>query len=174
MLKNVGTIRLIDPSAGGKCASIEQQVSWNQQGQAGMSPTVTPLAVGNANCPAGGAAITDAANSTAYVCSGKDGADFDGSFTSPNGQSKLNVDDTGIKLEATTVEVKGSATATVQGQGLLALKGGLVQINGPGGCAPGARVGDQVVTSLPGADVFPGGLFFGNILSGSPTVFVCG
>jgi hypothetical protein len=184
MLKGVGTIRLIDPSVGGKCASIEQQVSWNQQGQAGVSPTVTQLAAHDANCPAGGAAITDAAGSTAYVCSGKDGqdgqdgqdgADFAGSFTSPNGQSKLNVDDTGIKLEATTVQVKGSATTTVEGQGQLALKGGLVQINGPGGCLPAARIGDTVQTFIPAAvQVFPGGLFFGTILTGSPTVCIGG
>ncbi len=40
MLKNVGTIRLIDPSLPASnlmshCSSLETQVSWNQQGQAG-------------------------------------------------------------------------------------------------------------------------------------------
>src|SRR5207248_7738716 len=71
MLKNVGTIRLIDPSLGsstllGHCTSLESQLTWNQQGQRGLpgvAPTLTQLAAGNANCLTGGAAITDAAGS---------------------------------------------------------------------------------------------------------------
>jgi hypothetical protein len=40
MLKNVGTVRLIDPSLGnpslmGRCTALETQISWNQQGQKG-------------------------------------------------------------------------------------------------------------------------------------------
>jgi hypothetical protein len=55
---------------------------WNQQGQPGtngtngtngVSPQVTPLPEGDANCPAGGAALTDASGTTAYICSGADG-----------------------------------------------------------------------------------------------------
>src|SRR5436305_9484038 len=70
MLKNVGTIRLIDPSLGagtllGHCTSLESQLTWNQRGQQGVpggSPTVTQLAANDPNCgTAGGAAITDAA-----------------------------------------------------------------------------------------------------------------
>jgi len=88
MLKNFGTIRLIDPALGsgsllGKCSSLETQISWNQKGQAGVSPTVSQLAAGDANCPAGGAAITDAAGSTAYVCSGEDGQDGRTARTAP-------------------------------------------------------------------------------------------
>ncbi|MGZ6637135.1 MAG: hypothetical protein ACXVII_30010, partial [Solirubrobacteraceae bacterium] len=42
VLKNVGTIRLIDPSLPssnlmGHCTSLETQISWNQQGQAGAA-----------------------------------------------------------------------------------------------------------------------------------------
>ncbi len=70
-------------------------------GPQGVSPTVAPLAVGDRHCPAGGAAITDAAGSTAYVCSGTDGADgapFSGSFTSPNGLYSINVTDAGVTV----------------------------------------------------------------------------
>lgn len=72
-----------------------------EPGAAGVSPTVTQLASGDANCPAGGAAITDAGGSTAYVCSGQDGQDgqpFSGTFTSANGQYSINVSDTGITI----------------------------------------------------------------------------
>jgi hypothetical protein len=57
-------------------------------GANGVSPTVAQLTAGDPNCPAGGAAITDAPGSTAYVCSGEKGADgtdadpFSGTFTS--------------------------------------------------------------------------------------------
>ena len=93
MLNKVGTIRLIDPSLGnsslmGHCVAPETQISWHQQGQKGepgvpgkngtngtngVSPTVAQLAAGDPHCGAGGAAITDAAGSTAYVCSGQTG-----------------------------------------------------------------------------------------------------
>jgi Bacteriophage T4 gp5 C-terminal trimerisation domain len=118
MLNKVGTIRLIDPSLGsasamGHCTSVETKISWHQQGQKGdpgvpgpagkdgtngVSPTVAQLASGDPHCAAGGAAITDAAGTTAYVCSGQDGKDFAGTFTSPNGQYSLKVDDTGIQI----------------------------------------------------------------------------
>ncbi len=39
-------------------------------GTNGVSPTVTALAAGNANCPGGGDAITDASGKTTYVCNG--------------------------------------------------------------------------------------------------------
>ncbi len=74
-------------------------------GAPGVSPTVKQLTAGDRNCPAGGAAITDASGSTAYVCSGADGksgADgqpFSGTFTSPNGQYSISVTDTGITIK---------------------------------------------------------------------------
>jgi len=183
MLKNVGTIRLIDPALGtgtllGKCSSLEQQISWNQQGQAGASPTVSQLGIGEGGCATGGAAITDAAGTTVSVCNGlngQDGADFDGSFTSPNGQFKLNVDDTAVKLESPTGKLTLGATETeLKSAATLALKGAIVQINGPG-CAQAARMGDLVQTNIPGSGMgFPGGAFFGNILVGSPTVCIGG
>ena len=119
MLKNVGTVRLIDKSLPtsnlmSRCNPVlEAEVSWNQQGQqglqgiqgppgtAGASPTVAQLTAGDPNCLAGGAAITDAAGSTAYVCSGQDGLDgepFSGTFTSPNGEYSISVTNAGITL----------------------------------------------------------------------------
>jgi hypothetical protein len=116
VLKGVGTIRLIDTSLSGnsllgRCSSLETQVTWNQKGQAGpagpagaagQSPTVAQLASGDANCPAGGAAITGANGSTAYVCNGTNGANgqpFSGTFTSPNGEYSISVADTGITIQ---------------------------------------------------------------------------
>lgn len=118
MLNKVGTIRLIDPSLGnsslmGHCVGPETQISWHQQGQKGdpgvpgqpgkdgmngVSPTVAQLPPADSHCPAGGAAITDAAGTTAYVCSGQNGKDFSGAFTSPNGQFSLKVADTEVKI----------------------------------------------------------------------------
>ena len=84
MLKNVGTVRLIDSSLPSSnlmshCTALETQITWNQQGQKGdpgtpgatgkagadgangTSPRVTQLPLLDSHCPAGGAAITDAA-----------------------------------------------------------------------------------------------------------------
>ena len=139
MLNKVGTIRLIDPALGnsslmGHCVAAETQISWHQQGQKGdpgipgtngtngASPTVAQLAAGDSHCVAGGAAITDAAGSTAYVCSGQDGKDgqsFAGTFTSPNGQFSLKVADAGVVITGPGtsitlgVDVRGTGTVTV-------------------------------------------------------------
>jgi hypothetical protein len=70
-LNALGTIRLIDPSGPSSswlshCTAFETQVSWGQKGPKGdtgaaglngtngangISPTVTPLTVGDVNCP---------------------------------------------------------------------------------------------------------------------------
>jgi hypothetical protein len=117
-LNGVGTIRLIDPSGPSTsllshCTSFETQITWNQKGQKGdagppgqngVSPTVAQLSANDSHCPAGGAAITDAAGTTAYVCSGqngqngKDGQSFAGSFTSPDGNFSLTVDNGGVEI----------------------------------------------------------------------------
>ena len=57
------------------CTSFETQITWNQKGQNGVSPTVAQLSPGDSHCPAGGAAITDGAGTTAYVCSGQNGSE---------------------------------------------------------------------------------------------------
>jgi hypothetical protein len=92
------------------CPKGYSSLPWNEQGVPGapgadgadgVSPTVAQLSPGDTNCPAGGAAITDANGTAAYVCSGEDGADgepFSGTFTSPNGQYSLTVSDSGITI----------------------------------------------------------------------------
>jgi hypothetical protein len=157
MLKNVGTIRLIDPSLGssslmGHCTSLETQISWNQQGvpgKDGVSPTVAQLAAGDSHCAAGGAAITDASGNTAYVCNP--------SLTSPDGNYSISVGNDGILLNGTSnpgvhlllnangLEIKSNtqlkieagtngtlrfgADGKVEASGVLTLKGAMVNIN---------------------------------------------
>src|SRR6185312_8602849 len=77
MLNKVGTVRLIDPSLAASnlmshCTSAETRFTFNQRGQQGLP--------GLPGAP------------------GKDGQPFSGSFTSPNGQFSITVDDDGIKL----------------------------------------------------------------------------
>ena len=168
MLKNVGTVRLIDPTLPASnlmshCTALETQISWNQQGQKGepgapglagkngtdgangTSPSVTQLPVGDSNCPSGGAAITDAWQSKAYVCSGQNGRDgtdgqsFTGSFTSPNGTFSINVSDTGITLSraggpsivitANDINVHSTGTAEIESSSTMTIRGSAVNIN---------------------------------------------
>ena len=99
MLKNVGTIPLIDPSLSSSsllshCASLEAQLSWNQKGQpsaaglpgpAGTAGPAGPAGkdgagvngtaeAAGANCAAGGVQLATA-NGVTYVCDGKNGRD---------------------------------------------------------------------------------------------------
>ncbi len=132
-LNGVGTIRLIDPSGPSTsllshCAAFETQITWNQKGQKGeagapgqngVSPTVAQLSAGDSHCPAGGAAITDAAGTPAYVCSGQNGADgqsFAGTFTSPNGQFSLSVANDGVDIvgPGTSISIDGNGGVTVK------------------------------------------------------------
>ncbi|HZR95857.1 MAG TPA: collagen-like protein [Gaiellaceae bacterium] len=124
-LNVTGTIRLIDPSLGtstllGHCVAGETQVTWNQHGQRGLPGATGPQGAAGAtgpqgpkgnpgvdgqsvtkadaggNCANGGVALT-AANGTAYVCNGADGApgaglsklgDLNGlACTDPNGNA---------------------------------------------------------------------------------------
>ena len=150
--KTSGQLRVVEDAA--ECGTQETALPLNQQGPPGapgadgadgVSPTVTPLAAGDANCPAGGAAITDAAGSTAYVCSGEDGADgdpFSGTFTSPNGEYSLSVTDAGVTMShganvhvrvagddvfvrGMDVELRGDLDATVRGGLNATLEGGV-------------------------------------------------
>ena len=96
-----------------------------EDGEDGTGPTVAQLATGDATCPAGGAAITDAAGSTAYVCSGQNGEDgadgepFAGTFTSPNGQYSISVTDAGITLARA-----GGSVIQLSGNDILAQSAG--------------------------------------------------
>lgn len=136
MLTKVGTIRLIDPSLGsssllGHCTALETQIGWNQQGKNGLdgvSPTVAQLSPGDSRCPAGGAAITDARGSTAYVCSGqngKDGQPFAGTFTSPNGEFSLSIADGGVQIVGpdSKISLPGSGGVTVTSTGIVSITG---------------------------------------------------
>lgn len=109
-----GVLRVIDTARGQAChPSFETPISWSQAGPQGppgadgadgadgASPTVAQLSPGDPDCPTGGAAITDAAGSRAYVCSGADGTDgepFAGTFTSPNGEYSITVTDAGVTI----------------------------------------------------------------------------
>jgi hypothetical protein len=101
---NGGNLKVVDELP---CPKGWTSLPWNQEGPKGdpgtdgLSPTVTQLRPGDANCPTGGAALEDASGSTAYVCNGPTGADgqsFAGTFTSPNGEYSITVSDTGITL----------------------------------------------------------------------------
>ena len=111
MLKGIGTIRIIDPEKQRCSAALETEITFNQKGQDGVngaSPTVAQVGPG-ADCANGGAAITDAAGHTAFVCNGQNGQNgqpFAGTFTSPNGQYSLTVADTGITIAHGTDTIK--------------------------------------------------------------------
>ena len=137
--KSNGGLRLIDTAEGQTCHSrTEVPISWNQvgpQGDPGVSPTVSQLGQGDPNCPAGGAALTDASGSTAFVCNGQAGV-FAGTFTSPNGEYSISVTNTGITLahgassvrivgNDVTVDAAGNLTLRTNGNGLLRAEGEL-------------------------------------------------
>jgi hypothetical protein len=110
-----GVVRVIDLAKREKCVTgLELPLSWNQQGQKGDpgtpggSPAVVQLEANDANCPAGGAAITDAAGHTAYVCSAQP---FSGTFTSPSGEYAISVTDAGITMSRGT-----TAAVSITGQ----------------------------------------------------------
>jgi hypothetical protein len=96
MLRNVGTVRLIDTSLPSSnlmshCTSLETRVTWNQEGQPGAQglpgakgadgapgkdgedgQNVTQAPADSSACPTGGVTLT-AANGTANVCNGERG-----------------------------------------------------------------------------------------------------
>jgi hypothetical protein len=110
MLKNVGTIRLIDPSLPSgnlmsRCTSLETQVSWNQNGLPG------PAGPTGAKGDKGDAGLQ-----------GPPGV-FTGTLTSPNGAYSISVTDAGIALRApgatarlvgNDITLNSSSSTTVQ------------------------------------------------------------
>jgi hypothetical protein len=80
-----------------------------QDGDDGVGVTSQALAPGDdAACPNGGSKFTSA-NGVSYACSGsngQDGQDFSGTFTSPNGQYKLVVNDTTARLDGPLASVQ--------------------------------------------------------------------
>jgi hypothetical protein len=214
MLKNVGTVRLIDKSLPpgnlmSRCKpALEVEISWNQQGppglpgapggegdagEDGVSPTVAQIGPGDPNCPTGGASITDAAGSVAYVCSGRDGTDgepFAGTFESPNGQYVLSVTDAGIRLAngpGTRIDIaadeidiraredvdiradmnanlQAGLNANVEADAITDLRGTVVRANAGSSCRPVARIVDTVLVNPATGE--------GAITSGSGTVCI--
>jgi hypothetical protein len=188
-----GIVRVIDTAKNERCVNaLEVPLTWSQRGPQGVpgapgptgapgvGPTVVQLAAGDPACPAGGAAITDAEGSTAYACSGSDGADgtdgapFDGTFTSANGRYSISVTDTGIALASDGVTVAEIA------DGDLAVGAGTIVVSATTGIdvtsaqdvavtvgrdltasvgrnASGAIGGDLVVAVSEGASVSAGG-----------------
>jgi hypothetical protein len=209
-----GQVVLLTPSSP-QCPKKYQPIQWNVTGPQGLpgtdgtngtngtngiSPTVTQLASGNAHCPAGGAAITDASNTTAYVCGG---TPFSGTFTAgdysisvtssgvtlagPQSEkitltgSGINVDGgagtvkakstTGVTFESASTMSLKSVSTKVEGTAVLDLAGALTRLGG--GCRPVARLGDPITGQ---ATVFAApstAVVTGNITSGSATVLTC-
>lgn len=128
MLKNVGTIRIIDPERQRCSASLEIEITFNKQG-----PTGNPGPTGPPGPP--GQSGRDGMD-------GKDGAPFSGTFTSPNGEYSLSVTDAGIvlagagstiNLTSAGVAVQSSRDLTLQsGFALVAQAGTGVSIAGNG------------------------------------------
>jgi hypothetical protein len=176
MLKNVGTVRLIDPSLPpsnlmSHCSVLETPVTWNQQGpqglpgangapgQNGQDGQSVVMGDAGANCANGGVSLT-VGSDTRYVCNGANGADgqdgvFTGHFESPNGQYKLDVTDTSITLHGPNARVDlTNGGIAVRSGTLLTLEGGTIaDVRGGAGIhlngcdAPVARQGDQVVVN---------------------------
>jgi hypothetical protein len=137
-----GQLRAVDSAA--SCRNNELPTQWNvagapgARGPAGTSPTVSQVAPGTGGCANGGAAITDSAGATAYVCSGlngQDGADgesFSGTFTSPNGQYSINVTDTGVMIASpdSSIVVSGGEirVETMSTDGIVVRSGGLFDL----------------------------------------------
>ena len=137
-----GQLRAVDSAA--SCRNNELPTQWNvagatgARGPAGTSPTVSQVGPGTGGCANGGAAITDSAGATAYVCSGlngQDGADgesFSGTFTSPNGQYSINVTDTGVTIASpdSSIVVSGGEirVETMSTDGIVVRSGGLFDL----------------------------------------------
>ena len=119
------------------CTSVETTFTFSQQGQQGVpglpGKDGTPGANGKDGAP------------------GKDGQPFSGTFTSPNGQFSITVDDTGIKLAGplNSIELKpdgaietrtdssfnlisGGATSLVAGASLDLTSGGATSVTAGG------------------------------------------
>jgi hypothetical protein len=97
-----------------------------QDGDDGVSVTNQALAPGDdAACPNGGTKFTSA-NGVSYACNGsngQDGQDFSGTFTSPNGDYKLVVNDTTARLEGplASVQITGAGVKVEGPHGALQL-----------------------------------------------------
>lgn len=121
MLKNVGTVRLIDKSLPpgnfmSHCKpALEVEIAWNQQGLQGL-----PGAPG------------------ATGADGSDGDPFSGTFTSPNGEYSISVANDGITLAHGTdasIRLTGSNITVESGDALQVDAGGDVTMDAGGAFA---------------------------------------
>jgi hypothetical protein len=193
-LKGVGTIRLIDTSLSSSdlrshCTSLEKQIGWTVQGQAGPPGPPGGTGAPGQTGPQGAKGATGAAGAQGAVgpagLKGPDGSkgsdgdpgpqgatgpdgDFSGQYTSPNSAYRLSVTDAGIKLEGPAGAFKLDGGLSVSSVGTLELQAGQIQLNG---CTPVARVGGQTAG---GVTIGPFGPIFGGVATilppGSPTV----
>jgi len=145
-----GTLYLLGEGSGRtECQPGDIPISWSTtgvNGQDGVSVTSESLAPGDdAACPNGGSRFT-AVDGVTYACNGsngvdgqdgqdgvngQDGEDFSGTFTSPNGQFKLIVDDTTAKLEGPTGKVQITFNSLqIQTGGLFSASGAVTTIGG--------------------------------------------
>jgi len=120
---------------------------------------VTQLEANDANCPAGGVAITDAAGHTGYVCSAQP---FSGTFTSPSGEYSISVTDDGITMSrgnTAAVSISGQdidivaehdATITIGGNLATSVNGGLHTTVGSNAVA---TIGGNLSTSISGSNL---------------------
>ena len=108
--------------------------------------TSQALAPGDdAACPNGGTKFTSA-NGVSYACNGsngQDGQDFSGTFTSPNGQYKLVVNDTTARLEGplAKVQITGNGVRVEGPQSALSLITGASSLESQAGLALNAATG---------------------------------
>ncbi len=181
MLKGVGTIRLVDPSLPasnlmGHCTSLENQLGWNKQGQAGppgakgdAGATGPQGAVGAKGLPGLPGTKGPSGGTGEQGDPGPDG-DFTGVYTSPNGIFRLSVTDAGIRLDSPGGRFKLDSGLDISSFGTLQLQAGQIRLNG---CTPVALVGGQTVGGLIGVDP-AGNPIFGGLATilppGSPTV----
>jgi len=148
-----------------------------RDGQDGTNVTNLALAPGDdPACPTGGTKFVGAGG-VSYACNGsngQDGQDFSGTFTSPNGQYKLVVDDTTAKLEGPLGRVQISANAlTVQSQGLFSASGAVTTIGGGQILLNGSSCGLLRPSDIAPAVGPDGGAILLNP-AGSPTIrFAC-
>ena len=185
--KRTGLLRVIDVEAGRSCMQWETPIAWKQSGPQGapgldgepgadgaagapgedgadgqdgidgVSVTSEALDPGDdSNCPHGGSKFTSSSGVT-YACNGSDGADFAGSFTSPNGLFSVTVTDTGATLQGPGGRVQVTAAGT-------SVTGTMVTINGAGCGVLRPADFSPAVTGMGGG---PASLLTG---SGSPTV----
>jgi hypothetical protein len=185
VLKNVGTIRLIDPTLPpsqlmSHCTSLEKQVGWSRQGQAGPTgPAGEVGATGAAGVQgvAGPAGDRGAAGATgpqgppgttgAQGSRGNAGpqggsgppGDFSGEYSSPNDEYRLSVTDGGIELRGPSGRVSLTGGLTISSVGTLSLSALQIRLNG---CvAPLALVSGSTLGGVLGIDPFGNPIYGG-------------